>query len=337
MIPSHGQIYQYNGTELTKEKFNTEAFINDFSFQNLPQDQTTWVNFYVLDDLASIETFCKKENYDALVFQNIREKDNRPQFEDYENYLFFSVRTAMPSSGGSILRIHQEQLSFILGKNFLISFQSKPSDYFRSVRDRLENKKGIIRDKGADFLLYRLLDAVIDNYFEVMDANSSTIEELDAKVTKTTDPKMLTSIEFQKRKLMELRRIVMPLKEITIALENSESPLFKRSTKHYFTDLKQNCISIIEEIESNKNALEGLTNLYYAVQGQRMNEIMKVLTIVSTIFIPLTFLAGIYGMNFDNMPELRMKYGYFITWGVMIVITIALLFYFRRRGWLNRR
>lgn len=337
MIPSHGQIYQYNGTELTKEKFNTEAFINDFSFRNLPQDQTTWVNFYVLDDLASIETFCKKENYDALVFQNIREKDNRPQFEDYENYLFFSVRTAMPSSGGSILRIHQEQLSFILGKNFLISFQSKPSDYFRSVRDRLENKKGIIRDKGADFLLYRLLDAVIDNYFEVMDANSSTIEELDAKVTKTTDPKMLTSIEFQKRKLMELRRIVMPLKEITIALENSESPLFKRSTKHYFTDLKQNCISIIEEIESNKNALEGLTNLYYAVQGQRMNEIMKVLTIVSTIFIPLTFLAGIYGMNFDNMPELRMKYGYFITWGVMIVITIALLFYFRRRGWLNRR
>lgn len=337
MIPSHGQIYQYNGTELTKEKFNTEAFINDFSFQNLPQDQTTWVNFYVLDDLASIETFCKKENYDALVFQNIREKDNRPQFEDYENYLFFSVRTAMPSSGGSILRIHQEQLSFILGKNFLISFQSKPSDYFRSVRDRLENKKGIIRDKGADFLLYRLLDAVIDNYFEVMDANSSTIEELDAKITKTTDPKMLTSIEFQKRKLMELRRIVMPLKEITIALENSESPLFKRSTKHYFTDLKQNCISIIEEIESNKNALEGLTNLYYAVQGQRMNEIMKVLTIVSTIFIPLTFLAGIYGMNFDNMPELRMKYGYFVTWGVMIVITIALLFYFRKRGWLNRR
>lgn len=337
MIPSHGQIYQYNGTELTKEKFNTEAFINEFSFQNLPQDQTTWVNFYVLDDLTSIETFCKKENYDALVFQNIREKDNRPQFEDYERYLFFSVRTAMPSAGGSILRIHQEQLSFILGENFLISFQSKPSDYFMSVRDRLENKKGIIRDKGADFLLYRLLDAVIDNYFEVMDANSSTIEELDAKVTKTADPKMLTSIEFQKRKLMELRRIVMPLKEITIALENSESPLFKNSTKHYFTDLKQNCISIIEEIESNKNALEGLTNLYYAVQGQRMNEIMKVLTIVSTIFIPLTFLAGIYGMNFDNMPELRMKYGYFITWGVMIIITIALLFYFRRRGWLNRR
>lgn len=337
MIPSHGQIYQYNGTELTKEKFNTEAFINEFSFQNLPQDQTTWVNFYVLDDLASIETFCKKENYDALVFQNIREKDNRPQFEDYESYLFFSVRTAMPSSGGGVLRIHQEQLSFILGKNFLISFQSKPSDYFSSVRDRLENKKGIIRDKGADFLLYRLLDAVIDNYFEVMDANSSTIEELDAKITKTTDPKILTSIEFQKRKLMELRRIVMPLKEITIALENSESPLFKRSTKHYFTDLKQNCISIIEEIESNKNALEGLTNLYYAVQGQRMNEIMKVLTIVSTIFIPLTFLAGIYGMNFDNMPELHMKYGYFITWAVMIIITIALLFYFRRRGWLNRR
>lgn len=335
MIPSHGQIYQYNGTELTKEKFNTETFVQEFSFESLPTDKITWINFYVMDDLTSIETFCKNENYDALVFQNIRDKDRRPQFEDYESYLFFSIRSAIHSSGG-LLRIHQEQLSFILGENFLISFQSKPSDYFGSVRDRLENKKGIIRDKGADFLLYRLLDAVTDNYFEIMDINSSTIEELDSKVTKSSNPKILTSIEFQKRKLMELRRIVLPLKEITIALENSSSPLFKRYTKHYFTDLKQNCISIIEEIESNKNALEGLTNLYYAVQGQRMNEIMKVLTIVSTIFIPLTFIVGVYGMNFENMPELKMKNGYYISWGVMILITIGLLIYFQRKGWMNR-
>ncbi len=169
-----------------------------------------------------------------------------------------------------------------------------------------------------------------------MDSNTSAISDLDSKVTKSSDPKILTSIEFQKRKLMELRRIVSPLKEITIALENSESHLFKKETKHYFTDLKQNCISVIEEIESNKNALEGLTNLYYAVQGQRMNEIMKVLTIVSTIFIPLTFIAGIYGMNFEKMPELKMKYGYYFTLIGMLVITIGLLLYFRKRGWLRR-
>lgn len=336
MIASHGQIYQYNGTELTKEKFNTETFLHQFSLQSLPKDKMTWVNFYVLDDFNTVEEFCTHEHFDRLVIQNIRERDSRPQFEDYDNYLFFSIRSAMPSASGS-LKIHQEQLVFVLGENYLISFQSKPSDYFATVRDRLENKKGIVRDKGADFLLYRMLDAIIDNYFDVMDVNTSMIEDLDARVTKISDPKILTSIELQKRKLMELRRIVLPLKEIAIALESSKSPLFRKDTKHYFSDLKQNCISIIEEIESNKNALEGLTNLYYAVQGQRMNEIMKVLTIVSTIFIPLTFIVGVYGMNFDYMPELRMKYGYFITWGAMIAITIALLFYFRRRGWLNKK
>lgn len=335
-MQSHGQIYQYNGAEINKEKFNTRPFVDGFSLRSLPKGKITWVNFYLLNDTDPIEAFCKHLNYDRLVFLNILEKDNRPQFEDYGDYLFFTVRTAMPSPMG-ILRIHQEQLSFILGENYLISMQSKPSDYFASVRDRLENKKGIIREKGADFLLYRMLDAVIDNYFEVMDISTTTIEELDSKVTKNSDPKILTSIELQKRKLMELKRIVMPLKEITIALETSKSPLFKKDTKHYFTDLKHNCISILEEIESNRNALEGLTNLYYAVQGQRMNEIIKVLTIVSTIFIPLTFLAGIYGMNFHYMPELAMKYGYFICWGAMILITAGLLMYFKRRGWLGRK
>lgn len=332
---SHGHIYQYNGEELEKEKFNAEAFVEMFSVQSIPQGKTTWVNFYIMNDFPVIETFCKKENYNILVFQNIKEKDNRPQFEDFGNYLFFTIRSAVPSSTG-IHRFHQEQLSFILGENYLFSFQSKPSDYFASVRDRLENNKGITREKGADFLLYRMLDAIIDNYFEVMDINTLAIEDLELKITKTSNTKILSNIELQKRKLMELRRIVLPMKEISIALESSKSSLFKRETHHYYTDLKNNCISILEEIESNKNALEGLTNLYYAVQGQRMNEIMKVLTIVSTIFIPLTFIVGVYGMNFENMPELRMKNGYYISWGVMILVTIGLLIYFQRKGWLNR-
>lgn len=332
---SHGHIYQYNGEELMKEKFDAETFVEAFSMQSLPKDKTTWVNFYIMDDFPVIENFCKNENYNILVFQNIKEKDNRPQFEDFGNYLFFTIRSAVPSSAG-IHRFHQEQLSFILGENYLFSFQSKPSDYFASVRDRLENNKGITREKGVDFLLYRMLDAIIDNYFEVMDINTLTIEDLELKMTKTSNTKILSSIELQKRKLMEMRRIVLPMKEISIALESSKSSLFKPETHHYYTDLKNNCISILEEIESNKNALEGLTNLYYAVQGQRMNEIMKVLTIVSTIFIPLTFIVGIYGMNFENMPELKMKNGYYISWGVMILITIGLLFYFKKRGWMNR-
>lgn len=334
MSNSHGVIIQFDSSELSKVKFSTQEFVRSVATNTFPEEKITWLNFYVLDDFDPIEEFCRKEDLDRLVTQLIREGDSRPQFEDYEKYLFFSIRAAIPSGS---MKIQQEQLAFILGPNYLVSFQSKPSDFFASVRDRLENKKGIIRDKGSDFLLYRLLDAIIDKYFEVMDASSLAIEDLDIRISKSGNTQLLKNIEVQKRKLMELKRIVLPLKEIAIALESSKSPLFKRDTKHYFSDLKQNCISIIEEIESNKNALEGLSNLYYASQSQRMNEIMKVLTIVSTIFIPLTFIAGIYGMNFHNMPELRTKNGYFITWGVMIAITIGLLGYFYKKGWLSKR
>lgn len=332
---SHGQTYRYNSNEIEKEKFNTSEFIQQFSLSKLNSEFVTWVNFYTLDDFPSVEAFLKKQKFDTLVISNVREQDSRPQYEDYGDYLFFSVRAALPNNLASA-RIKHEQLSFILGKDYLISMQSRPSDYFLSVRDRLDNKKGIIRDHAADFLLYRLLDAVIDNYYNVLDSNSSAIELLDGQVTKTSNPQVLTNIELQKRKLMELRRIVLPLKEIVISLEASKSPLFQESTKHYFSDLRQNCFSIIEEIESNKIALDGLTNLYYAVQGQRMNEVMKVLTIVSTIFIPLTFIAGIYGMNFDNMPELEHRNGYFLTLGFMLLLTICLLTYFYRKGWLRK-
>src|SRR5690606_2315910 len=189
MIVSHGQIFQYNGTEFSKEKFNTAELVSSFQLDKLPKDKITWINVYINDEFESVEQFCLKQNYDTLVIQNLRERDSRPQFEDYDSYLFFSIRSAIPSASGS-LKIHQEQLSFILGENYLISFQSKPSDYFGSVRDRLENKKGITRDKGADFLLYKLLDAIIDNYYNVLDANTTAIEDLETRVAKNTSPQM---------------------------------------------------------------------------------------------------------------------------------------------------
>lgn len=335
MNQSFGQIYQYNGKEISKTKFDTREFINEFSFDSLPEDKVTWINFYVMDDFAPIHDFCKQQKYDALIYQNIYERDNRPQYEDFDDYLFFSIKSAIPSSIKAN-KIYQDELNFILGKNYLISFQSKPSDNFGQVRERLENDIGIIREKKMDFLLFKLLDAIGDSYYNVIDNCTSVIEELDEVITKNTDPMILSRIEVEKRKLIELRRIVVPLKEIVIAIESEKNNLISSQTKHYFSNLKQSCTGIIEEIESNKNALDGLTNLYYAVQGQRMNEVMKMLTIVSTIFIPLTFIAGIYGMNFHFMPELDMKYGYFITWGVMILIAALLLVYFKRKGWLDK-
>ena len=232
---------------------------------------------------------------------------------------------------------HSYGLSFALcWKLYLISFQNKSSDHFVDVRNRIEKKRGKIRLKGPDFLLFRMLEAIIDNYFEVLEHITETIEELEVKMHENTNANTLKLIELQKRKLIELRKIVIPLKDVTSQLEKTNSDLLENENHYYFTDLKENCLSVLEEIDVNKQILDGMANLYYAVQGQKMNEIMKILTIVSSVFIPLTFIVGVYGMNFENMPELKYKYGYYTVVGVMFAIAILLIFYFKRNGWLKK-
>jgi magnesium transporter len=181
-----------------------------------------------------------------------------------------------------------------------------------------------------------MLESILDNYFEVLENITDAIQILELKVLRSANSENLKMIEFEKRKLVELRKIVLPLKDVTFQLEKMQSPFLEAENRHYFADLKENCLEIIEEIEANKQILEGMANLYYAVQGQRMNEIMKVLTVVSAIFIPLTFIVGVYGMNFKYMPELEYPYGYYTVVGVMFAITITLLIIFIKRGWLKR-
>ena len=272
---------------------------------------------------------------DKLSIEDIFKEKHRPKLEEYPNYLFFSIRSALPDEK-NIFILEQEQISFILGEHYLISFQAKKSDHFTDVRMRIEKKRGKIRVKGPDFLLFRMLEAIIDNYFEVLEHITDTIEDLELRMLNNTTSDTLKMIELQKRKLNELRKIVIPLKEATSQLEKSHSPLIDAANHYYFTDLRENCLSVLEEIDSNKQILDGMNNLYYAIQGQRMNEIMKLLTIISAIFIPLTFIAGIYGMNFKNIPELETQNGYFITIGVMLLVAILSIFYFKKRGWLKR-
>lgn len=218
----------------------------------------------------------------------------------------------------------------------MISFQEKPADHFSDIRDRIIKARGKIRTKGADFLLFRMLEAIIDNYFEVLESITEKIERIDERIHSKNNKLIFKEIEIEKRKLIELRKIVLPIRDITIQLENSESIFLDKANFHYFSNLKSSCASALEEIDGRKQILEGLTNLYYAVQGQRMNEIMKVLTIVSAIFIPLTFIVGVYGMNFDNMPELKYKNGYYIIMAFMLILGISLMIYFIKQGWLNR-
>ncbi|MEN9400722.1 MAG: hypothetical protein RL632_1825, partial [Bacteroidota bacterium] len=251
--------------------------------------------------------------------------------------IFFTVKSALPAENNTFL-MHQEQISFILGKHYLISFQAKSSDHFTDVRGRIEHKRGKIRMKGPDFLLFRMLEAIVDNYFEVLESISGMIESIGERLKLSDEKGSLKMIEFEKRRLIELRKIALPLKDIAFQLEKVQSIFLENDNHPYFADLKEQCMSVLEEIDANKQILEGMTNLYYAIQGQKMNDIMRILTVASTIFMPLTFIVGVYGMNFNNIYLIeKNQYGYFIVWGIMITVTLGLLYFSFRKGWLKRK
>ena len=317
------QLYQYNQDAFVIDTNSPDFFAENFNqiIRTNPKD-TFWLNFHSLTCKESIESLFTSLNIDKLTIENIYKTEKRPKIEEYPDYLFFNVRSAL-SKGLNSFFLNKDQISFILGKNFLISFQSKKAEHFEDVRDRIEKKRGKIR----------LLESITDNYFEVLDDIVNSIEKIEHRLIHKPDNEILKEIEIQKRKLIELRKIVFPLKEIASHLERVVNPLIDKSNHYYFSEIKDNCITVLEEIDDNKQILDGFSNLYFAVQGQRMNQVMKLLTVVSAIFIPLTFIVGVYGMNFENMPELGMKYGYYICWGIMVAITGILLLAFYKRGW----
>lgn len=309
-------------------------YAENFDTAEFTDGKIHWLNFHSIEDRKNIELLCDNLRIEKLTVEDIYKDLKRPKLEEYENYLFFKIKSALPKNNATTLV--KENISFVLGPKYLISFQDKSSDHFTDVRDRIESKRGKIRLKEADFLLFRMLESITDNYFEVLDDIVKSIERLESRIMLHPKSDTLKRIEVQNRKLIELRKIVFPLKEITSQLEKMRNPLLQRDNHYYFSSLKDNCLTILDEIDANKQILEGLANLYYAVQGQRMNEIMKLLTIVSSIFIPLTFIVGVYGMNFEHMPELKLKYGYFMALAIMALIAVFLLFYFRKRGWLKK-
>jgi magnesium transporter len=329
------QLYKYNATFYSVKKDEPSYFAQEFLESEIDKDHIAWLNFHGIEDSESIEHLCQKLGIDKLSIENIHRQVRRPKVEEYGKYMSFYVMSALPKEVNNPY-LHEDQISFLMGTNYLISFQDKPSDHFTDVRDRIEKGRGKIRTKGTDFLMFRMLEAIIDNYFEVLEEISVQIESIDQKLHKVQDKSILTSIELEKRKLIELRKIAQPMRDITNQLENSESPFIENINRHYFRSLRSSCMSVLEEIDANKQILEGMANLYYAAQGQRMNEIMRVLTVVSSIFIPLTFIVGVYGMNFEHMPELKYQYGYYTVIGGMFLLGLGLLIYFIKRGWLKK-
>ncbi len=330
------QLYKYDPEFFLITKESPTYFAEEFVESSLDSDFVSWLNFHSLEDKKSIQRLCEHLQVDLLSMEDIYEEKRRPKLEEYPGYLFFSVRSALPPQQKTN-ELVLDQISFVLGKHFLVSFQNRSSDHFTDVRDRIEKKRGKIRFKGPDFLLFRMLEAIIDNYFEVLETIGESIQHLENKLIRMNDSGIVRAIEEEKRKLVELRKTVLPLKDVTSHLEKLNSVYLSADNRHYFADLKENCLAVLEEMDAHKQILEGMSNLYYAVQGQRMNEIMKVLTVVSSVFIPLTFIVGIYGMNFEHMPELKWKYGYGIILIVMILVAAGMVTYFFRKGWWGRK
>lgn len=329
------QLYKYNLDAYSLEKNSEDYFAQNFNpFEDM--NSTYWLNFHSMKNKEAIHKLCDKLCVDKILQEDLFAESKRTRLEEYSEYVFFSIVSALPKEGVNNYDLKKERISFIIGDNYLISFQEKQSDHFPTVRERIEYKRGKIRFKGPDFLLFRMLEAIIDNYSEVVEEIGGNIEMLDKLVLRNPKSEVLRKVEWEKRKLLDLRKIVFPMKELMGQLDRVENELIIEDNIHYFRELKDTCYSLIEEIEAKKQMLDGVANLYYAIQGQRMNEIMKVLTVTSAIFIPLTFVVGVYGMNFENMPELTWKYGYHLIWGIMIFISAVLIFIFWKRGWLKR-
>lgn len=292
-------------------------------------DTVTWINIDGLHDTQALRVLNDHFGIHLLVQEDIVNTYQRPKVEDFGDYLFIVLH--MLSSPGDGFHIQSEQLSLVLGRNFVISFQEIPGDVLEPVRERLRKGKGRIRTGGADYLAYALLDAVIDHYFLILEKFGDLIEDLEEDLLNHPSPEQLRQVHRIKREMILMRRTTWPLRELVGFLERAESPLIQERTKPFLRDVYDHTVQVAEAVETFRDMLTGLQDLYLSSLSNRMNEVMKVLTIAAVVFAPLTFIAGIYGMNFEFMPELKWRYGYPAVWGVMAAITVGMIIFFRRR------
>ena len=291
----------------------------------------TWLNIDGLQDIKLFEDVGQLFGLHPLVLEDIISTDQRPKTEDYGDYIYIVLKNFRGQENESLL---SDQVSIILGKGFILSFQERESGLFESIKDKIRKNKGRIRKEGADYLAHAIIDNIVDNYFVVLENLEEKIDYLEDDLVKKTTPSTLEAIHILKRELILLRKSLWPLREAVSALERSDSPLINKSTGIYFKDIYDHIIAIIDTVETFRDMLSGMLDIYLSTISNRLNEVMKVLTIIATIFMPLTFLAGVYGMNFKYMPELEYRWGYFGVLGIMLVIALLMLRYFKKKKWI---
>jgi len=292
----------------------------------------TWVDVEGVHDIQALEKLGHCFGLHPLVMEDIFNTDQRPKIEDYGDYLYIVLR--MLTNGSESGEISSEQVSLILGENFVLSIQEgAKGDVFEPVRTRIRNSKGQIRRLGADYLAYSLIDAVVDNYFIILEKIGERVELLEETLISEPGPETLHMIHNLKREMIYLRKSVWPLREVVSGMQRRDSILIRESTGYYLRDVYDHTIQVIDTIETFRDMLSGMLDIYLSSISNRTNAVMKVLTVIATIFIPLTWIAGVYGMNFKNMPELEWHYGYPAVWLAMFVVAIGMVIYFKMKKW----
>lgn len=319
-------LIEYNEKEFVEKNF---LGIEE-AMSHVKPAMVKWINVDGVHNIDVIEKIGKLFNIHPLTLEDIVNISQRPKFEDYDNYVVSVMKMLYYDT-----RLHAEQLSIILMDNVVISFQEADGgDAFDLIRNRIRQGKGRIRKCGADYLAYSLHDAVVDCYFDILEKIGDHIETLEEELVSKPSRETLNKIHHMKREMIYLRKAVWPLRELINNMERSETHLIKETTDVYLRDVYDHTIRIIDTVETFRDLLSGMMDIYLSSISNKMNEVMKVLTIISTIFIPVTFIAGVYGMNFKYMPELDSPIGYVIVWIIMLSIMLSLVVYFKRKKWL---
>ena len=320
-------IMDYDETQLREMTVDSIEECGQF----METDSITWINISGIHDVDIIQKLGNCFGLHALVLEDILNTEQRPKMDDFDTYLFLSLKMVYPDA--DYQTINYEQISLIIGPSYVISLQEVQKDVFDTVRERIRHAKGRIRKKGSDYLAHALIDLVVDQYFKILEELGEKIELLQDSVIENPEPSSLVVIQGLKKEILFLRRSIWPLREIINTLTRGESDLIHEDTVIFLRDVYDHTIHIIETIETFRDMLSGILDIYMSNMSNRMNEVMKVLTIIATIFIPMTFIAGIYGMNFKYMPELEWAWSYPILLLALLGMFLIMIFWFKRKKW----
>ncbi len=326
--PINIQVFNYNSGGL--EEKSLERPEDTFPYRD--SGTTSWINVNGVHNVQLVESICKHYGIHPLTIEDIVSTDQRPKLEEGEGYVYVVLK--MMDFDAEKESINLEQVSLLLGKNFVISFQEKEGDTFNGVRERLRAGKGKIRSRGADYLLYALIDTIVDNYFIIMEKVGDSMALIEENLLFNASKQSFESVYALKREMLAVRRSTWPLREVVYKMERDDIALINPDTQVFLRDVYDHTIQVIDTVETYRDLLSGMVDLYHSTISTRTNDVMKVLTIISTIFIPLTFIAGVYGMNFEVMPELTWQYGYLAVWLVMVVVAGLLVWLFKKKSWI---